>query len=362
MPDSYDLLAESIERVIRSDLRPTSVEQLAGSIDRTMSEEARAGALRLAWLRVLLVTPVVALSLASLGRRDGAWPVASRLLPAIVSLSWLLAAGVLVLVLRAGWYRRWLPHLMPGLDAVAICAVFVVPSYLGTGAGRTMSADALACLVGLSGFLSVSGALQLSRSSSRSGTALAVVVFLLAAFTTRLDPLATLTIATMLVGTGLLSASAATMIRRLVTDEVAKSTLSHMYQEAAQTIDAREQVLKIVSHDLRNPLHTIAMCADVMLDVALPAEKQTENLRRIKRAGERMNRLVQDLLDVAKLEAGRVAINARPLDVAPLLREAHEMLLPLAAEKAIALDLDVADALPQVTADAGRVLQVFSNL
>jgi signal transduction histidine kinase len=153
-----------------------------------------------------------------------------------------------------------------------------------------------------------------------------------------------------------------TLVRRVVTDEVARATLSRMYKEAEQTIDAREQVLKIVSRDLRNPLHTISMSASLLLELPLPLEQQSAYFRRIKRAGERMNRLIQDLLDVAKLEAGRVGIDARQIEVAPLVREAHEMLAPLASEKGIQLDAAVEDALPVIRADAGRVMQVISNL
>jgi signal transduction histidine kinase len=135
-----------------------------------------------------------------------------------------------------------------------------------------------------------------------------------------------------------------------------------MYKDAEQTIDAREQVLRIVSHDLRNPLHTISMSASLLLELPLPLEQQSAYFRRIKRAGERMNRLIQDLLDVAKLEAGRVGIDARQIEIAPLMREAHEMLAPLATEKDIQLEEMVEESLPRIRADAGRVLQVLSNL
>jgi signal transduction histidine kinase len=82
----------------------------------------------------------------------------------------------------------------------------------------------------------------------------------------------------------------------------------------------------------------------------------------MKRAGERMNRLVQDLLDVAKLEAGRVAISARPVAVAPLVSEASGMLAPIAAEKQLRLETVIAEGLQEVVADEGRVIQVLSNL
>jgi signal transduction histidine kinase len=104
------------------------------------------------------------------------------------------------------------------------------------------------------------------------------------------------------------------------------------------------------------------MCAQLLVDVPMPPEKQAEHLQRVKRAGERMNRLVQDLLDVAKLEAGRLGITARPVDVSALLVEAEEMLRPLAAEKSIRLERTIGDGLPSVMADPGRVLQVIGNL
>jgi signal transduction histidine kinase len=72
--------------------------------------------------------------------------------------------------------------------------------------------------------------------------------------------------------------------------------------------------------------------------------------------------LIQDLLDVAKLEAGRLGIDPRPIEVAPVIAEAIDMLQPIAVEKSIRLDVVVADGLPTITADAGRVLQVLSNL
>jgi signal transduction histidine kinase len=138
--------------------------------------------------------------------------------------------------------------------------------------------------------------------------------------------------------------------------------LSRLYEEAQQTIDAREEVLKVVSHDLRNPLHTIAMSTQLMLEVPMADDKRVKQLTMIRRAGESANRLVQDLLDVAKMEAGRLAVKTKPVEISAILNEAKEMLQPLAAEQSIRLELYVADSLPMVNADAGRLLQVLSNL
>jgi signal transduction histidine kinase len=365
-PDSYDALAASIERALRTDIAPPgSAAHLAGSIDRMMRDEATAGELRLGYLRlVVVVSFVVATGAMLVGAASGSGSstaLISTSAPVSLGIAWLAASAALVMALRRGWYRRWLPHVAPIVDAAMILAGFVLTWRVSAATGASSMA-LVGYVTALCAFLSLSGALRLSRSAARAGTALALMVFLLAASVMRLDALSAAGIALTLVATGLLGASVTTLIRRVVTDEVARTTLSRMYKEAEETIDAREQVLKIVSHDLRNPLHTISMCASLLLDVPMQPSDQSGHLSRIKRAGERMNRLIQDLLDVAKLEAGRVGIDARELQVDPLVREAHEMLAPLAAEQSIRLDRIVADGLPALTADAGRVLQVLSNL
>jgi signal transduction histidine kinase len=362
VPDSYDALAASIERALRTDIAPPgSATHLAGSIDRIMHEESRAGELRGGYLRIIVVAPFVLVTSAAALRVPSDQPLPWHAAAALLGVAWLATAAALVFALRRGWYRRWVPHLAPLFDAAMILLGFVL-SWRASAVTGVSAMALVGYVVALCAFLSLSGVLRLSRQAARAGTALSVFVFVVAAAVMRLELLPAVGIALTLLATGLLGASVTTLIRRVVTDEVARATLSRMYKEAEDTIDAREQVLKIVSHDLRNPLHTISMCASLLLDVPMQPGDQSGHLQRIKRAGERMNRLVQDLLDVAKLEAGRVGIDARELQVGPLVREAHEMLAPLAAEKSIRLDCAVSEALPAVTADGGRILQVLSNL
>jgi signal transduction histidine kinase len=361
--DSFAALAISIERVLRSDIdAPTIPLQLAGSIDRIMLDEARAGELRLAWMRLLVVAPYTIVTLLALIHRETGEIVTGLIPAALIGVVWLAGAGAIVIALRRGWYRGWLPHITPAAHAAIILAAFAVWWRLDDPRSPVIPEEILGYVVAQCAFLSLSGALRLSRSAARVGTVLGVAVFLLVAAAARMNPLLALAIALAILATGFLASSVTTIIRRMITEEVARSALGHMYQEAEATIDAREQVLKIVSHDLRNPLNTIAMTVALMLNVPATAEQQREHLLRVKRAGERMNRLIQDLLDVAKFEAGRVAIDARAMEVAPLLREAQEMLAPLAAEKSIHLEAVAAEGLPTITADGGRVLQVLSNL
>jgi signal transduction histidine kinase len=360
--DSYDALAASIERALRTDIAPPgSATHLAGSIDRIMRDEARTGELRRGYLRLMVVAPFVLVTSAAALRIPADQTLPWHVVAALLGISWLVAAAALVFALRRGWYRRWVPHIAPIVDAVEVLLGFVL-SWRASALTGVSPMALMGYVVALCAFLSLSGVLRFSQWAARVGTALSLTVFVIAAAVMRLEPLPALGIGLTLLATGLLGASVTTLIRRVVTDEVARATLSRMYKEAEETIDAREQVLKVVSHDLRNPLHTISMCASLLLDVPMQVDAQNGHLQRIKRAGERMNRLVQDLLDVAKLEAGRVGIDARELQIAPLIREAHDMLAPLAAEKSLRLDYSVSDSLPAITADSGRLLQVLSNL
>jgi signal transduction histidine kinase len=114
---------------------------------------------------------------------------------------------------------------------------------------------------------------------------------------------------------------------------------------------------------LRNPLNTIVMGASLMLEViADPQSRLSRQAQMVHRAAERMNRLIQDLLDVRRIDSGRMAIELRAEAVDGLLREAMDMLRPLATAASLELDCDLAGTLPRVAADSARILQVLSNL
>jgi signal transduction histidine kinase len=214
----------------------------------------------------------------------------------------------------------------------------------------------------LCAFLCMAGGLRLSRRATRVGIALALAVFLLGAVQADIGAGATVGIMVALVGVGLLSASEAGLVRRLVTDEVAKTVLTESFRDARGEVQARDQILKIVTHDLRNPLNTIRMGSDLLLTSAVPDDRRMEVMQRIRRAETGMERLVRDLMDVAKLESGRLAMSFVSVAPATLLREIHDDLAPAVREKGLACELDVPDELPQIQADAWRLQQVISNL
>lgn len=126
----------------------------------------------------------------------------------------------------------------------------------------------------------------------------------------------------------------------------------------------REDLVAIVSHDLRNPLSSITMSV-ALLRSALPAEsvgRAIKQLEIIARSAERMKRLISDLLDVASIDAGRLSVSAEPQPIGVLLGDVIEMLQPLAADKSIHIELGDTPESLDVIADKERVIQVLSNL
>jgi PAS domain S-box-containing protein len=126
----------------------------------------------------------------------------------------------------------------------------------------------------------------------------------------------------------------------------------------------REDLIAIVSHDLRNPLSVITMSAALLPAAIVPdaTGRAVKLVETITRSADRMKRLISDLLDVASIDGGGLVVQVEPHDASGLLHDAVEMLLPVAADKSILLDArDVPSGL-QVMADKERVLQVLSNL
>jgi len=139
-----------------------------------------------------------------------------------------------------------------------------------------------------------------------------------------------------------------------------------LFRAAEQASKAREQVMAVVSHDLKNPVSTIQMSVSFLLEELVADDAAQEPVRKqlevIRRTARRMDRLIHDLLNVAAMEGGKFAVSRAPMPVEELVADAVDLLHPLADAKHIALDAELAPALPPVNADRERLLQVFSNL
>ena len=138
---------------------------------------------------------------------------------------------------------------------------------------------------------------------------------------------------------------------------------ARLFHEAQQATRARDDVLAVVAHDLRNPLNTVTMAVSMMLETTPPERvEERRQVEILRRAADRMNRMIQDLLDVKRMESGRLTTDLKPELPETLINDTIDMLRPLAAGSTIRLEADIEDDLPPVLADAARVQQVLSNL
>lgn len=133
--------------------------------------------------------------------------------------------------------------------------------------------------------------------------------------------------------------------------------------EAERATLAREELMAVVSHDLKNPLSSIQMNAQLIKRlVPLDDDKSKGVADRIHKSAITMNNLIEDILNVTKLEAGHMTLSKEKFPVAKVIDEAIEILNPMAIEKGIKLEKH-RDSIECVTEyDYGRMLQVFSNL
>jgi PAS domain S-box-containing protein len=139
---------------------------------------------------------------------------------------------------------------------------------------------------------------------------------------------------------------------------------ARLYRESQLASRMRDEVLAIVSHDLRNPLNTIQLSAGLLRQKLCPSEGMPghKQVDIIERSSQRAVRLIGDLLEVGKIQAGRLKVERGPQEARRLVLEAAELHKGLAEARGLRLTCDLPRALPEVLADRERVQQVLSNL
>jgi PAS domain S-box-containing protein len=137
-----------------------------------------------------------------------------------------------------------------------------------------------------------------------------------------------------------------------------------LFEQAQRATRAREELLAIVSHDLKNPLNVILMSTSLMAPSPGTEDRRRsrDQIETIKRSARHMNRLIQDLLVTASIEAGKLRIESRQFPILPLVRDAIEAMRPVAARKFLTMTSELSGDIPDILADPGRVQQVFANL
>jgi two-component system sensor histidine kinase BaeS len=145
-------------------------------------------------------------------------------------------------------------------------------------------------------------------------------------------------------------------------DELAQLALrfNQMAEKLNQTESLRRRLIGDVSHELRTPLTAIKGSMEGLMDGVLPATAETYG--QIHAEADRLNRLVDDLQELSRVEARAYQLDLRSVDVASFVYTVTKRLAPQAESKRISLDIELAPDLPRALADEDRVVQVLTNL
>ena len=151
---------------------------------------------------------------------------------------------------------------------------------------------------------------------------------------------------------------------KVLNDEVARSYDAEREKrhDAELLAQAREDVLGLVAHDLRNPLNLIITTTDVLLEQKLDSGRERELLEVALRAGKQMNRLIGDLLDTVRLQAGKFSLDLEDVAVATIFRQTLESFGPAAEKRGVRFDTVPPGNGLVVRADPLRVSQLVSNV
>ena len=149
---------------------------------------------------------------------------------------------------------------------------------------------------------------------------------------------------------------------RQVEDELGElaRSFNRMAEALEQTEARRRQLIGDVAHELRTPLASIQGYMEGLIDGVLPADQIA--FQKVRHEADRLQRLVHDLQDLSRVEAGAYTLDLKPLSVAALSAAVADRLRPQFEGKAVTLEVDPSADLPAVLADQDRIFQVLVNL
>jgi len=143
--------------------------------------------------------------------------------------------------------------------------------------------------------------------------------------------------------------------------EFARRLLAEQNERLREADRLKDEFVALISHDLRTPLTSIMGYLELAMDDESLGEEPRTYLEVVQRNSDRLLRLVNDLLFVARLEAGELDLHPQEMDVAAIVRQSIEEARPRAAGKSIELGCEV-QSVPPIDADKGRMFQLLDNL
>jgi signal transduction histidine kinase/CHASE3 domain sensor protein len=138
---------------------------------------------------------------------------------------------------------------------------------------------------------------------------------------------------------------------------------ARLYAQASDAIHARDEVLRVVSHDLQNPVSNIQLSVKLLTDPSVPEEKRQGIVQMIIRSAERMRDLIEDLIAISRMHEGqKIPLNVQPQNPADIIDEACAGVGFQVAARSIDFRCSKPETLPTIKADRRRILQVLYNL
>jgi signal transduction histidine kinase len=145
-----------------------------------------------------------------------------------------------------------------------------------------------------------------------------------------------------------------------VRDLLMRERLAREQAEAATRV--KDELLAVISHELRTPVSSILMWANLLVSGGLTEEQLTRGTRAVLTCAQVQSQLIEDLLDIARMLTGKLRVQTRPLALGPILETAADTVRPMATAKNVQLELAIDDSPMQVLVDLERIHQVFWNL
>jgi signal transduction histidine kinase len=163
--------------------------------------------------------------------------------------------------------------------------------------------------------------------------------------------------------TAALQASNLDLTRQIEQTRAAEEALRRATAQAEQANRAKSEFLSNMSHELRTPLHGVLGYTQLLLREADPDSSQRGALIAIERSGQHLLTLINDILDMSRIEAGQLKVEPQPTDLRQLLADVHAIVAQRARSKGLQLDFDLAADTPDwIVTDGLRLRQILLNL